>query len=349
MNQPVTPARNEVATLPVDLDWLALADKEEILEPDLAIVDTHHHLHVHHESRYLVPDLQADMATAGNVIGTVFVQSGGNFFYRRIGSDEMRVVGETEVIVSMTKGHKNVANGIIGYADLMVGSRIGKVLDAHMELGDNRFRGVRQLTIWDKSDSVRYYLHSPFRMPTEGMVMDKTFREGFAELSRRKLVFDCTPSHTQLDEVTDLAKTFPDTTIMLDHIGCVVRVGPYAGKHDEIFAYWKTRLKKLAGHKNVFIKIGGLAMQMYGFNFRSRPKPPNSRDVAELWKPFVETSIEIFGPDRTMMESNFPVDKGSITYAACWNALKRITAGASAADKVKIFSGTAIKAYGLKI
>lgn len=349
MSQPATqPARNEVSNFPVDLDWLALAEPEPILEPDLAIIDTHHHLLDRPEGRYLVPDLQADMAEGHNVVGTVFVQ-GGNFFHWRKGPDIMKVVGETEVIASMTKGHKNVCNGIVGYADFFAGSAIGEVLDAHIAHGDGRFSGIRQLTIWDDSESVRYYSHPPFRPLSAGMLLDGKFREGFAELGKRKLVFDCTPYHTQLPEVADLAKAFPDTTIILDHLGCIVRVGPYAGKDDEVFAFWKTHLEKLAEHENVFIKIGGLAMRMYGFDLRSRARPPHSRELAELWKPFVETAIETFGPGRSMMESNFPVDKGYITYAACWNAFKRLTAPASAAEKAALYSGTAKAAYRLTL
>lgn len=349
MNQVATaPARNEVSNFHVDLDWLSLAEREDILEPGLPIIDTHHHLHDRPEGRYLVPDLEADIAQGHNVIGTVFVQ-GGNFFYWRSGPDIMRVVGETEIVVSMSASSKHLCNGIVGYADFLAGAAIAEVLDAHIEQGDGRFCGIRQTTIWDESDAVKYYQRPPFRPLSAGMLMDPRFREGFAELGKRSLAFDCTPYHTQLPEVIDLAKSFADTTIVLDHLGCIVQVGPYAGKNDEIFAFWKANLQKLAEQQNAVIKIGGLGMRMYGFDLRSRARPANSRELAELWKPYVETAIEIFGPDRAMFESNFPVDKGYFTYAACWNAFKRLTASASEAEKIDLYSGTAKRAYRLDL
>jgi len=153
----------------------------------------------------------------------------------------------------------------------------------------------------------------------------------------------------QLGECFDLAKAFPDTRIILDHLGCVLRVGPYAGKADEIFRRWKADLTRIAALDNVTVKIGGLGMRMYGYDFRSRPTPPSSAELAALWKPFVDTAIGIFGAKRSMMESNFPVDKGYFSYRTCWNALKRLTAGASETEKAELYAGTAVRVYGLAI
>ena len=90
-------------------------------------------------------------------------------------------------------------------------------------------------------------------------------------------------------------------------------------------------------------------MHLGGFDFPERPKPPTSVQLAEAWKPYIETSIEAFGPDRAMFESNFPVDKGMCSYAVLWNAFKHLAAGCSAAEKTALFSGTAARVYKLTL
>jgi predicted TIM-barrel fold metal-dependent hydrolase len=345
------PPPNAVTNLVPDEDWLALGKVEPAIDPDLPIVDTHHHLGERPGARYLVPDLMRDIRDGHNIIATVNVES--THFYRTYGPPHLRAVGETEVLVSMAEGREvgttRVCAGIVGYADLFLGAAVEEVLDAHIEAGRGRFVGVRQLAIWDESDAVRMFQLDPKRPLSAGMMADPKFRAGFARLAPRHLVFDVTAFHTQLGESYDLAKAFPDTKIIIDHLGCVVRVGPYAGRDDEIFARWKADLGKFAALDNVYVKVGGLGMRMYGFDFRSRKMPPSSSELAALWKPFVETAIEIFGPHRAMMESNFPIDRGYFTYRNCWNALKRLTAGATENEKAALFADTAIHTYGLTL
>lgn len=349
--QIASPPRNAVTNLPVDHDWLARAEPEEAIDPDLPIVDSHHHLGEGPGGRYLVPDLMNDLADGHNVIATVNVE--GNHFFRTYGPAHLRAAGETEIIVNMTGGGDvgttRVCAGIVGYADLFLGPEVEELLDLHLEIGRGRFVGIRQLTIWDESEAVRMYQWPPKRALSAGMMADARFREGFARLAPRHLTFDVTAFHTQLGETYELARAFPDTRIIVDHLGCVVRVGPYAGRNDEIFGRWKSDLVRLAGLDNVFVKVGGLGMRMYGYDFRSRPAPPTSSELARLWRPFVETAIEAFGPDRAMFESNFPVDKGYFSYRTCWNALKRLTSGASDSEKSALFAGAAIRTYGLAL
>lgn len=345
------PPPNAVTNLVPDEDWLALGKVEEAIDPDLPIVDTHHHLGERPGSRYLVPDLMRDIRDGHNIIATVNVES--NHFFRTYGPPHLRAVGETEVIVSMTEsrhvGTTRVCAGIVGYADLFLGGAVEEVLDAHIEIGRGRFVGIRQLTIWDESDVVRMSQPYPKRQLSAGMMADSKFREGFARLAPRHLTFDVTAFHTQLGESYDLAKAFPDTKVIIDHLGCVVRVGPYSGRDDEIFRRWKADLTRIARLENVVVKIGGLGMRMYGFDFRSRRLPPASIELADLWRPFIETAIEIFGPRRAMLESNFPVDRGYFTYRNCWNAMKRLTSNASESEKAALFADTAIHTYGLTL
>jgi L-fuconolactonase len=350
MSQPAAaPPPNAVTNFIPDEDWLALAEIEDVIDPDVPIVDAHHHLGERPNARYFLPDLMGDIRDGHNIIATVNVE--GNHLFRTYGPPHLRAVGETEMIVSMTDsrevGTVRVGAGIVGYADLFLGAAVEEVLDAHASIAGDRFVGIRQLTIWDESESVRMHQFPPKRALSPEMMTDERFREGFARLAPRRLTFDVTAFHTQLGEFFDLAKAFPGTTIIIDHLGCVVRVGPYGGRDEEIFRQWKADLERIAKLDNVRIKVGGLGMRLFGFDLRSRNKPATSGELADLWRPFVETAIEMFGPDRAMCESNFPIDKGYFSYRTCWNALKRLTSGASEREKAALFSGTAIRTYGL--
>ena len=152
---------------------------------------------------------------------------------------------------------------------------------------------------------------------------------------------------TQLGELVDLARAFPETPIVLDHVGGPIGIGPYAGKRDEVFAEWKRSIADLARCPNVHVKLGGLGMRLFGFDVHTGELPPSSEQLATLWRPYIDTCIEAFGPERAIFESNFPVDKGSGSYHVFWNAFKRIAAGCSAADKTALFSGTASRFYRL--
>ncbi len=115
----------------------------------------------------------------------------------------------------------------------------------------------------------------------------------------------------------------------------------------EVFAVWRTAISELAGCPNVHVKLGGLGMRINGFGFEERQDPPSSEELVALWRPYVETCIEAFGAARCMFESNFPVDKGSYSHAVCWNAFKRLAAGASEGERAALFSGTATRFYRL--
>jgi len=179
------------------------------------------------------------------------------------------------------------------------------------------------------------------------MLADDRFRQGFAVLSRLGLSFDAWLFHPQIDELTDLAHTFLDTRIVLDHVGGPIGIGAYAGQRKEVFARWAASIKELATCRNVYVKLGGLGMRIGGFGFHEQPEPPSSETLADTWRPYIETCIEAFGPSRAMFESNFPVDKGSYRYAVFWNACKLLAKGASEAEKADLFSGTAARFYRL--
>ncbi|HVV92675.1 MAG TPA: amidohydrolase family protein [Hyphomicrobiales bacterium] len=322
--------------------------REPIIEPELPIVDPHHHVWDRAE-RYLLDELLADVGSGHDVRSTVFVQC--NSMYRIDGEPMLRPLGETEFVngiaamaASGTYGDVRLCEGIVGYADLSLGAKVQDVLEAHLRIAGDRFRGIRNVSNWDDDPEVRKLIRGA---APRGLLADKTFHEGFARLRPLGLTFDVWTYFTQLGEVAALADAFPDTTIVLDHVGGFLGVGGYAARREESFAAWRAAIRNLARRPNVVVKLGGLGMVSCGFGLHERPEPPSSAELAELWRPFIETCIEAFGSDRGMFESNFPVDKASCSYAVLWNALKRIAASCSPAEKAALFRDTAIRVYRL--
>ena len=320
---------------------------EEVLDPTRPICDPHHHLWDHPGRRYLLDDLLADTGSGHNVVSTVFVECMS--MYRAGGAAELRPVGETEFVNGVAAmsasggfGPTRVGSGIVSFADLTLGDRVGAVLDAHMAASP-RFRGIRHAAGWDASDQIR----NSHTNPPAGLFLDARFRRGFAELAKRGLTFDAWLYHPQLANLTDLAKAFPDTTIILDHFGGPLGIGPYAGRRAEVFSEWKRTIRSLAGCRNVVAKLGGLVMPLNGFGFHKRTEPIGSVELAEVTRDWYLHAIECFGVERCMFESNFPVDKVSVSYRVLWNSFKRITAGFSAAERAALFHDTAVRVYRL--
>jgi predicted TIM-barrel fold metal-dependent hydrolase len=298
----------------------------------------------------MLEDLLADMNSGHNIIATVFVQC--RSMHRAAGPDEMKPVGETEFVngvaamsASGQYGPAKICAGIVGHADLSLGSRVRDVLEAHIRAGGGCFRGIRHITAWD-ADST---LMNPAYAPPPGLLADARFREGFACLAPLNLSFDAWLYHPQIGELTALARAFPETQIVIDHVGGPLGIGVYAGKRDEVFTGWRKSIRDLAQCPNVFAKLGGMAMRINGFDFHEKADPPSSETLAAAWKPYVETCIEAFSPARCMFESNFPVDKGSYAYAPFWNACKILARAAAQQEKTDLFSATAERFYRLDL
>jgi predicted TIM-barrel fold metal-dependent hydrolase len=218
------------------------------------------------------------------------------------------------------------------------------VLEAHLRVSE-RFRGIRNVAVWDADKSIRTTAVEAPR----GLMAEGKFREGFARLNRHGLSFETWIYHPQIPELADLATAFPDTKIILDHVGGAVGIGVYENRREEIFADWRRSILDIAQRPNVSVKLGGLGMHVFNFGFDRGERPPSSEQLAAAWRPYVETCIEAFGVDRCMFESNFPVDKRTCSYAVLWNAFKRLAAGASAEEKTALFAGTAAKFYRLEM
>lgn len=332
--------------------WLEKQTPEAALEPQLPIIDPHHHLwDTPHRGSYFLPDLLADIGGGHNIVSTVYLEC--QSMYREDGPTEMAPVGEVEFVngvaamsASGNYGSCRVAEGIIGYADLRLGNSVRNVLEAEIAAGGGRFRGIRQGVAWDGDPSVGKYAS---RAVPPHLVCDAKFREGFRELAKLGLSFESWQYHPQLPDAVDLARAFPETTIILNHVGGVLGVGPYSGHRSEILSQWKKHIKTMAECPNVNVKLGGAGMTSFGFALHERDVPPSSEELAANWRPYIEPCIEAFGVNRCMFESNFPPDKQSCGYTELWNAFKRITAGASASEKTALYSGTAARVYRITV
>jgi len=329
-------------------DWLAKLT-EEVLDPGQPIIDPHHHLWKARPDPYLLADLVADLRTGHNVIATVFIQCRSE--YRTDGPEAMQPVGETEFVAAAARecesgayGNLRACAGIVGHADCLLGERIDAVLEAHIQAGGGRFKGIRHSGTYDPAIAPTAPPGAP-----PGLYRDTAFRAGFARLHRLGMTFEAWLYHPQLDDLADLLRAFPQQKVVLNHFGGPLGVGPYEGRRAEVFARWHASMIELAAFPNLHMKLGGLAMNVNGFGYHHQPLPPSSGEMAAAWRPYVETVVEAFGPDRCMFESNFPVDKGSYSYPVFWNACKLLAKDASAAEKDALFRATAQKFYRLEL
>ena len=333
--------------LPIRPDWLALR-QEPPLDPACELVDAHHHLWDRPDTsgRYLLAELLADIAASGHrVTRTVYVQA--RSMYRTSGPEALRPVGEIEFAAAIAReaarGPVQACAAIVGSADLTLGDGVAPVLEALAEAGQGRLRGIRTPVAWHDDPAVR---SSPV-LPPPGLMRDARFQAGARRVGKAGLSLDVWAYHTQLAELAELAASLPDLVVVVDHAGGPVGIGRYAGRPAETFAEWRTGMQRLAGLPNIRVKLGGLAMHVSGLRLHEAPFPPSSEALAHVWRPFIETCIDLFGPSRCLFESNFPVDKGMAGYGCVWNAFKRLAAGYSEAEKTALFSRTACEIYRL--
>lgn len=326
-------------------EWLAKVT-EAAIEPALPIIDPHHHLWVHPGSRYELEELLEDTGQGHNIRATVFVEC--KAMYRADGPEHLKPVGETEYVNGIAAksasggfGEMRACAGIVGFADLRLGSAVDEVLEAHFAAAPARFRGIRHASAFDASPEVR----PSHTNPPEGLLGLKDFREGFKRLAEYNLSFDAWLYHRQIPELTSLARANPETTIIFDHFGGPIGIGPYEGKRGEIFAQWKKDVADLASCPNVVAKLGGINMAVNGYGWHKRELPPTSDELVSATRDWYLHSIDVFGPERCMFESNFPVDKLSCSYGVLWNAFKKIASGFTAGEKKHLFHDTAARVY----
>ena len=332
-------------------EWLALT-LEETLEPGLPIIDTHHHFWVsraepEHYQKYLLPELAADVGSGHNVRATVFIEV--RCEYRQDGPDEMKPVGEVEYIqriadasASGSHGSTRAAAAIIGHANLKLGDGVRPVLEAMQAASPNRFRGVRHSVGWDESPELA-------NRDIKGALSSDGYRAGAKALADMGLVLENSLYFHQLPELAEFARAVPELTIVLNHIGGLLRVGPYADRDAEVLPEWRKGVEEVAKCPNIVMKLGGVGQLRYGFYWHDRETAIGSEELAGELGPLMEHCIQHFGPDRCTFESNFPVDKISYSYNVIFNAFKRLSSGYSPSERAAMFHDTAARVYGIDV
>ena len=334
-----------------DPDWLAKTP-EATLEPEIPICDTHHHLWVSRPEpvdyqQYLLPELTGDVNSGHNVRSTVFIEV--RCEYRQTGPEEMKPVGEVEYVQAIAEasatgehGPTRAAAAIIGHADLKLGDGVRPVLEAMRTASPNRFRGVRHSVGWDESPELA-------NRDIRGALSTEGYRAGAKVLAGMGLVLENSLYFHQLSELAEFARAVPDLTIVLNHIGGLVRIGPYANRDDEVLPAWRKGVEEAAQCPNIVMKLGGVGQLRYGYYWHDRETPIGSEELAETLGPLMDYCIQQFGPSRCMFESNFPVDKISYSYNVLYNAFKRLSKGYSASDRAEMFYDTAARVYSIDV
>ncbi|MFC6647103.1 amidohydrolase family protein [Granulicella cerasi] len=323
---------------------------EIIIDPTLPIVDAHFHLFDLPEARYMFDDYLEDVQAGHNIVASVYIETAG--FLRPDGPEVLRPLGEIEfangvgaVAASGRYGKTLVNAAIVGHADLRHGNAVAELFDRGLQLAPDRLRGFRQVALDHPSDEPYKFMLAP---PPKGLLSNAAFRDGFRHLAERKLTFDATVFHTQLADLIDLVDAFPDTTIILDHLGMPMQLGA-DGERAERFKHWRKEMERLSERPNTRCKVGGLGMPFSGFGFEQKQEQVGYRELADAWAPYVETAIKAFGTERCMMESNFPPDGYSAGYVPVWNAMKYITRDFTANEKADLFHRTAMHTYRISV
>lgn len=325
---------------------------ETIVEPDLPIIDAHHHLFYKPTVRYSTDDYAEDALAGHRIIASVYVE--GGTYYRQSGPEVLRPLGEVEFangVGAMADGGAfdglRMCAAIVGHADLRRGESVGWLLDRAMEAAPDRFRGIRQITMDHPSETpFRYFLSG---RPPSNVLHHPEFRTGLAELAKRGLIFDAAVFHIQLPELAELAGAFSNTPFVLNNMGIAMALEMTSDEKAQIFEDWRSNLAEIAKHENVICKVGGLGMPFWGFDLHERDQETSSKELAEIWRPYIETALQLFGAERCMAGSNYPPDSRSCGFVPLWNALKIITANYSKAEKKALFSGTAAQIYRIPL
>jgi L-fuconolactonase len=304
------------------------------------ICDPHVHLYPEGRKRsYGIDELRADTTDGHEIESVVYVEAANGF--RADGPEALRPVGETEWVVQQDDA--GLIAGIVGYADLRLGDAVEDVLEAQRLAGRGRFRGIRYRTNWDASRDVE---NSRFA-DRPGLLDDADVGRGVAALGRLGLTLDLFVYFHQLDEVERLARAHPGVTMIVDHYGTPVAIGPYAGRRNEVLAALRRGLEPLVGLPNVQLKLGGLGWPGHGFGWETWAEPPAAVEVAAAWSPLTAWCIDAFGPDRCMCESNYPSDRPSLPYRTIWDAQLLLTRDLAHHERAAVLHDTAVRVYRL--
>ena len=331
-------------------DWLSLT-QEPTLEPNLPICDPHHHFWDLRPARipyqrYLLDELLADTGSGHNIKSTVFIET--RAMYRSTGPEEMKPVGEVEFAQGLASasasglyGSTRVASAIVGHANLLLGTEVEAVLYQLKNASPNRFRGIRHTITWDPHPEIP----NTAEHKVEGQLSHPKFIDGARVLAQMDLSFDAWLYFPQLVELAQFAKKIPNLKIVLNHIGGLLRTGPYANNDSEVLNLWRTGIDAVSECPNIVVKLGGITQPRTGYDWHARPIPIGSNELSEVMAPLMNYCINKFGPDRCMFESNFPPDKVGCSYNVLFNAFKLLSKNYSETERQDMFYNTAVKTY----
>jgi L-fuconolactonase len=340
---------NKSPHLPVRQEWLNQLIEDPIL-PNIPIIDPHHHLWDVGFGRYYIEELLEDINSSGhNIVSTVYIMSSSNTkIYSKDGLEEFKPLTEIEFATSEGKRADLIPNNkvkvnasIVGSVDLTYGNKLQPVLEKAVNISEGRLKGIRMLLASHTDPRIS----SGAVKSDLGLMLHPNFIDGAKCVQDANLSLDFWIYHTQLNEMEKIARALPDLTIILNHIGGPIHIGEYEGKQAATHREWRSAMMRLSRIPNINVKLGGLGMAVNGAKFHNSKFPPNSVQLSDVWKPWIYETIDMFGFDRCMFESNFPVDKGSCSYGALWNAFKILAKDMSDDEINKLFSKNAAKIY----
>lgn len=340
---------NKSPHLPVRQEWLNQHIEDPIL-PNFPIIDPHHHLWDVGFGRYYIEELLEDINSSGhNIEATVYIMSSSNTkIYAKDGLKEFKPLTEIEFATSEGKradlipdNKVKVNASIVGSVDLTFGSKLEPVLEKAINISEGRLKGIRMLLASHTDPRIS----SGAVKSDLGLMLHPNFIDGAKCIQNADLSLDFWIYHTQLNEMEKIARALPDLTIILNHVGGPIHLGEYEGKQAVTHREWRSAMIRLSRIPNINVKLGGLGMAVNGAKFHNDKIPPNSVQLSDVWKPWIYETIDMFGFDRCMFESNFPVDKGSCSYGALWNAFKILATDMSDDEKNKLFSKNAARIY----
>lgn len=319
---------------------------EITLEPDLEIVDAHHHLGDAQGVPYFLDEFLADTRRGHKVVQSVFIEA--SWGWSSDSPDPARGLPEIRRVAEIARESERRGgariSGIVGFVDLRHGRRAGEIIDRASEEGGGYLVGLRHVAGWDPDPQTPVMRGRP----PASLMADPAWRDGFKEVVDRGLPFDALVFHPQLGDVADLASAFPDAVIVLNHMGFPLTTGRYQGRPEQTLLEWRAAHEQLARHPGVNVKIGGIGISI----IRQLREPDLTRTatselLAEQWKAEILWLVDLYGADRCLLESNFPVDAATCSYHTLWNTYKRVFSESSQPDKEKIFAGTARRLYGI--
>jgi len=292
---------------------------------DIPIIDSHHHIWLLKDIPWLqgptLPRIFGDYTTmkcdytgedyvqdleSHNVVKSVYVQANW-------ANDKS--LEEVQWVQSVAD-RIGYPHAVVGYADIAA-SNLGHLLDEQMKC--KNFRGIRQQLHWHQNLQYRF-------ASTPDLMKSKQWVNGFKEIAQRNLSFELQIFSNQMADGYDLVMQFPETQFILTHSGMLESTVP------EDLNRWREGITKLAKCPNLFVKLSGFG------TFEHQCEQ-------HIWEPIVDEVIALFGANRCMFGSNFPVEKLWTTYSKMTAVIRQCLAKYPLSVQQTVLNGTAARVY----